>query len=49
MNTILTEKNFKYIPMWKVIESMENGKDKLPADTFKNKVVFVPIKYWDFF
>lgn len=35
------KKNFKYIPMWKVIESMENGKDKLPADTFKNKVVFV--------
>lgn len=35
------KKNFKYIPMWKVIESMENGKEKLPADTFKNKVVFV--------
>lgn len=35
------KKNFKYIPMWKVIESMENGKDKLPTDTFKGKVVFV--------
>lgn len=35
------KKNFKYIPMWKVIESMENGKDKLPSNTFKDKVVFV--------
>lgn len=34
-------KNFKYIPMWKVIESMENGKEKLAADTFKDKVVFI--------
>ncbi len=36
-------KNFKYIPMWKVIESMENkySKNKLADDTFTDKVVFV--------
>ncbi|MCR5261901.1 MAG: diguanylate cyclase [Candidatus Gastranaerophilales bacterium] len=34
-------RKFKYIPMWKVIDSMENGKDKLPDDTFTNKVVFL--------
>lgn len=36
-------KNFKYIPLWKVIESMENknGKNTLANDTFTDKVVFV--------
>ena len=34
-------RKFKYIPMWKVIESMENGKEKLSNDSFKDKVVFI--------
>lgn len=34
-------RKFKYIPMWKVIESMENGKEKLADDTFTDKVVFI--------
>ncbi len=34
-------KNFKYVPMWKVVEAMTGGKNELPADTFKDKAVFV--------
>ena len=35
-------KTFKYISLWKVVESMSpNGKKLLSPDTFKNKVVFV--------
>lgn len=35
-------KTFKYVPIWKVVESMSpNGKQLLANDTFKNKVVLV--------
>lgn len=35
-------KTFKYVPIWKVVESMsQNGKKILSEDTFKNKVVLV--------
>lgn len=35
-------KTFKYVPIWKVVESMSpNGKKLLSDDTFKNKVVLV--------
>lgn len=34
-------RKFKYIPLWKVIESMENSENKLANDTFKDKVVFI--------
>lgn len=34
-------KNFKYVPMWKVVESMTGGKNELAPDTFTDKAVFV--------
>lgn len=34
-------KNFKYVPMWKVVEAMTGGKNELAPDTFTGKAVFV--------
>ena len=38
---LVDSNNFKYIPLWKVVESMDGGKEVLEKDTFTNKVVFV--------
>lgn len=38
---LVDNNNFKYIPLWKVVESMDNGKEVLAKDTFTDKVVFV--------
>lgn len=38
---LVDSNNFKYIPLWKVVESMDNGKEVLAKDTFTDKVVFV--------
>jgi len=37
---LVDNKNFKYVPMWKVVDAMTGG-EKLAADTFKDKAVFV--------
>jgi len=38
---LVDNNNFKYIPLWKVVESMDGGKEVLAKDTFTDKVVFV--------
>ena len=38
---LVDNNNFKYIPLWKVVESMDNGKEVLAKETFTDKVVFV--------
>lgn len=38
---LVDNNNFKYIPLWKVVESMDDGKEVLAKDTFTDKVVFV--------
>ena len=38
---LVDSNNFKYIPLWKVVESMDDGKEVIAKDTFTDKVVFV--------